>query len=164
MNFVFTLGDNAAQRVCAIFSGQPLTAHWGVADPAKASGTPRVIEAAFGDAVATLWVNVALEVELCQRPYRQFGFGEMPRSCPNHGHNRPISAHFQGVASFRASVTILVRRLERRSTRRREVPLVRHAKRGSPVLRLPSLMFVETELLVVQRNQRVLSMPKMHPA
>jgi arsenate reductase (thioredoxin) len=50
INFVFTLCDNAAQEVCPIWPGQPMTAHWGVPDPALAKGRPEQIERAFRDA------------------------------------------------------------------------------------------------------------------
>jgi len=54
MNFVFTVCDNAAKEVCPIWPGQPMTAHWGVADPASVTGTPEEVERAFRDAFVTL--------------------------------------------------------------------------------------------------------------
>jgi arsenate reductase len=54
MNFVFTVCDNAAKEVCPIWPGQPMTAHWGVADPAAVAGTPEEVERAFRDAFVTL--------------------------------------------------------------------------------------------------------------
>jgi len=64
MNFVFTVCDNAAKEVCPIWPGQPMTAHWGVADPAAASGTPEEIERAFRDAFVTLGRRINLFLSL----------------------------------------------------------------------------------------------------
>jgi arsenate reductase len=66
MNFVFTVCDNAAKEVCPIWPGQPMTAHWGVADPAAVTGTPDVIERAFRDAFVTLdrRINLLLSLPL----------------------------------------------------------------------------------------------------
>jgi arsenate reductase (thioredoxin) len=54
MNFVFTVCDNAAREVCPIWPGQPMTAHWGVPDPASVTGTPDQIEKAFREAFMML--------------------------------------------------------------------------------------------------------------
>ena len=54
MQFVFTVCDNAASEVCPIWPGQPMTAHWGVPDPAAVDGTPEEIEKAFRDAFMIL--------------------------------------------------------------------------------------------------------------
>src|SRR4051794_208722 len=50
MNFVFTVCNNAAHEVCPIWPGHPMTAHWGIEDPAAVQGTPEQIERAFCDA------------------------------------------------------------------------------------------------------------------
>jgi arsenate reductase (thioredoxin) len=47
MNFVFTVCDNAAGETCPVWPGQPMTAHWGIEDPAAVQGTDLEIEAAF---------------------------------------------------------------------------------------------------------------------
>jgi arsenate reductase len=54
MNFIFTVCDNAAQEMCPVWPGQPITTHWGVPDPALANGTAEQIERAFRDAYQLL--------------------------------------------------------------------------------------------------------------
>ena len=54
LHFVFTVCDNAAKEVCPIWPGQPMTAHWGVPDPAVVAGTPEQIEKAFREAFMVL--------------------------------------------------------------------------------------------------------------
>jgi len=49
MDFVFTVCDNAANDVCPIWPGQPMTAHWGVPDPAEAEGDETQRALAFAD-------------------------------------------------------------------------------------------------------------------
>jgi arsenate reductase (thioredoxin) len=60
MNFVFTVCDNAAKEMCPIWPGQPMTAHWGVPDPAAVTGTPEEIERAFRDAFMILDRRISL--------------------------------------------------------------------------------------------------------
>ncbi len=60
MNFVFTVCDNAAKEVCPVWPGQPMTAHWGVPDPAAVRGTPQEIERAFRDAYMILDRRIGL--------------------------------------------------------------------------------------------------------
>jgi arsenate reductase len=60
MNFVFTVCDNAAKEVCPLWPGQPMTAHWGVPDPASVEGTPEQIERAFREAFLTLDRRISL--------------------------------------------------------------------------------------------------------
>ncbi|HXN24247.1 MAG TPA: arsenate reductase ArsC [Candidatus Dormibacteraeota bacterium] len=64
MDFIFTVCDNAARETCPVWPGHPMTAHWGVADPAAAAGTPREIAQAFGDAFLVLEQRVSLLVRL----------------------------------------------------------------------------------------------------
>jgi arsenate reductase len=54
LHFVFTVCDNAAAEVCPVWPGQPMTAHWGVPDPAAVKGTPEEIDKAFRDAFMIL--------------------------------------------------------------------------------------------------------------
>jgi arsenate reductase len=64
MNFVFTVCDNAAKEVCPVWPGQPMTAHWGVPDPAAVIGTPEEIDRAFRDAFITLGRRITLFLSL----------------------------------------------------------------------------------------------------
>ena len=54
MDFVFTVCDNAAGEVCPVWPGQPMTAHWGIADPAAVQGSGREQRAAFRTALSEL--------------------------------------------------------------------------------------------------------------
>jgi arsenate reductase len=64
MDFVVTVCDNAAKEVCPIWPGQPMTAHWGVPDPAAAGGTPEQIEKSFQDAFLILERRISLVLRL----------------------------------------------------------------------------------------------------
>jgi arsenate reductase (thioredoxin) len=54
LDFVFTVCDNAAKEACPVWPGHPMTAHWGVADPAAVRGTDEEIRRAYRDAFHTL--------------------------------------------------------------------------------------------------------------
>lgn len=60
LDFVFTVCDNAAKEICPIWPGQPMTAHWGVPDPAVATGTLEEIERAYRDAFTVLDRRISL--------------------------------------------------------------------------------------------------------
>lgn len=60
MHFIFTVCDRAAAEECPIWPGHPLTAHWGVPDPAAATGTPLDIEKAFRAAFLALDRRITL--------------------------------------------------------------------------------------------------------
>jgi arsenate reductase len=60
LDFVFTVCDNAAKEVCPIWPGQPLTAHWGIPDPAAVHGSEADIERAFRDAFFLLDRRISL--------------------------------------------------------------------------------------------------------
>jgi arsenate reductase len=60
LDFVFTVCDNAAKEACPFWPGQPMTAHWGVPDPAAVQGTAKEIERAYRDAFMILERRIAL--------------------------------------------------------------------------------------------------------
>ncbi len=64
LDFVFTVCDNAANEVCPIWPGQPMTAHWGVPDPAAVQGTPQEVERAFRNAFSLLDRRISLFLSL----------------------------------------------------------------------------------------------------
>lgn len=64
MDFVFTVCDKAAGEVCPVWPGQPMTAHWGVADPAAVEGTDEQRIRAFRDAAMILRRRIELMLAL----------------------------------------------------------------------------------------------------
>jgi arsenate reductase (thioredoxin) len=64
LDFVFTVCDNAAGETCPVWPGHPMTAHWGIPDPAEAQGTDAEIAAAFLDAYRMLMRRIELFVTL----------------------------------------------------------------------------------------------------
>lgn len=64
LHFVFTVCDNAAKEICPIWPGQPMTAHWGIPDPAAVQGSAEQIERAFRDAFFTLDRRIGLFISL----------------------------------------------------------------------------------------------------
>jgi len=64
LDFVITVCDNAAGEVCPVWPGQPVTAHWGIPDPAAATGTDAEIAVAFGQAARLLRNRIGLLLAL----------------------------------------------------------------------------------------------------
>ncbi len=64
MDFIFTVCDDAAGEVCPVWPGHPATAHWGVPDPAAATGTPAQVQLAFDDAYRMLERRIGIFVNL----------------------------------------------------------------------------------------------------
>jgi protein-tyrosine-phosphatase len=60
LDFVFTVCDNAAGQTCPVWPGQPMTAHWGIPDPAEAKGNPAEMALAFKDAYRMLHQRVGV--------------------------------------------------------------------------------------------------------
>jgi len=67
MHFVFTVCDRAAQEVCPIWPGQPMRAHWGIADPAAVEGTDeekqRAFSLAFRELAARIGIFTSLRID-----------------------------------------------------------------------------------------------------
>ena len=63
-DFVFTVCDNAAAEACPVWPGQPMTAHWGIPDPAEATGTPAEIALAFKEAYRLLNQRIGIFTSL----------------------------------------------------------------------------------------------------
>jgi arsenate reductase (thioredoxin) len=64
LSFVFTVCDNAAKEVCPVWPGQPMTAHWGIPDPAAAHGTSEAIDRAYSQAFQALDRRISLFLSL----------------------------------------------------------------------------------------------------
>jgi arsenate reductase len=64
IDFIFTVCDNAANEVCPVWPGHPMTAHWGIPDPAAVQGTPDEIARAFRDAFSILDRRIGLFLAL----------------------------------------------------------------------------------------------------
>ena len=64
LDFVFTVCDNAASEVCPVWPGQPISAHWGIPDPAVAEGTEAERRVAFADAYRMLRNRISLFINL----------------------------------------------------------------------------------------------------
>ena len=64
LDFVFTVCDNAANEVCPVWPGQPISAHWGVPDPAAVHGTQAEVDRAFREAFVTLERRISLFLSL----------------------------------------------------------------------------------------------------
>lgn len=72
MDFIFTVCDNAANEACPLWPRQPMTAHWGVPDPAAASGSAEEIARAFRDAFSLLDRRISLFLALPLATLDQF--------------------------------------------------------------------------------------------
>ena len=71
LDFVFTVCDNAAKEPCPVWPGQPMTAHWGIPDPAEARGTEAEVRYAFADALRMLTNRINIFVSLPLRSLDQ---------------------------------------------------------------------------------------------
>ena len=104
LDFVFTVCDNAASEVCPVWPGQPMTAHWGVSDPAEAKGTPAEIALAFKDVYRMLHrrmeIFVALPIRSLDQLSLQSKLREIGRMEGATGKVSEASVAVQKSASF----------------------------------------------------------------
>jgi arsenate reductase (thioredoxin) len=87
LDFVFTVCDNAANEVCPVWPGQPMTAHWGVPDPAAARGTEAEVERAFREAFFMLERRISLFLCL---PFASLDDLALKKEIDNIGRVQPI--------------------------------------------------------------------------
>jgi len=89
LDFVFTVCDDAANEVCPVWPGQPMTAHWGLPDPSAAEGTETERRLAFADAHRMLYQRIGIFTNLplasldklsLQKRLDAIGRTEMPAS------------------------------------------------------------------------------------
>lgn len=85
LDFVFTVCDNAAGETCPLWPGQPMTAHWGVPDPAEAKGTSVEIALAFKDAYRMLHQRIGIFTALPLRSLDQLTLRRRLREIGNIG-------------------------------------------------------------------------------
>ena len=76
LDFVFTVCDNAANEACPYWPGQPMTAQWGIPDPAAVKGTPEEIARAFRDAFVILDRRIGLFLSLPLATLDEFAIQE----------------------------------------------------------------------------------------
>ena len=82
-DFVFTVCDNAAAEVCPVWPGQPMTAHWGIADPAEAKGTSAEVSLAFKEAYRLLSQRIGILTSLPLRSLDQLSLKNKLREIGN---------------------------------------------------------------------------------
>jgi protein-tyrosine-phosphatase len=76
LHFVFTLCDDAAAETCPVWPGQPMTAHWGIPDPAAVKGSEAQVHLAFADAFRMLTNRISIFVNLPLRSLDQLSLQE----------------------------------------------------------------------------------------
>lgn len=82
LDFVFTVCDNAANEICPVWPGQPMTAHWGVPDPVAVKGTEETVQKAFRDAFFLLDRRSSLFLSL---PHASIGKLALKKELDNIG-------------------------------------------------------------------------------
>lgn len=89
IDFVFTVCDQAAGEICPVWPGQPITAHWGLPDPAAVKGTRVEIAAAFTETYRMLNNRIERFINL---PLASLDTASLKLRLDDVGHERPESA------------------------------------------------------------------------
>jgi arsenate reductase (thioredoxin) len=92
LDFVFTVCDNAAGEACPVWPGQPMTAHWGIPDPAEAKGSPAEIALAFKDAYRLLQRRIEIFTSLPLHSLDQLSLQTKLREIGRLGVEAPLNA------------------------------------------------------------------------
>jgi arsenate reductase (thioredoxin) len=90
-DFVFTVCDNAAAEACPVWPGQPLTAHWGIADPAEAKGSQAEVWLAFKEAYRLLSQRIGIFTSLPLRSLDQLSLKNKLREIGNMAGGTKVS-------------------------------------------------------------------------
>ena len=90
LDFVFTVCDNAAGEACPYWPGQPMTAHWGIPDPAAATGSAAEIALAFAEAFRMLSNRISIFVNL---PIRSLDQLTLQRQLDSIGRTKDLADH-----------------------------------------------------------------------
>ena len=91
MDFVFTVCDQAAGEVCPVWPGQPITAHWGVPDPAAADGSEIEKRHTFREAFRLLENRIKLFVSLRPEGLDRFTLTQRVADIGRVGNSRPVA-------------------------------------------------------------------------
>ena len=89
LDFVFTVCDDAAKEVCPIWPGQPMSAHWGLPDPAKAQGSEAEQALAFADTFRMLYQRISIFVSL---PFDKLSKLSLQKQLDDIGQSQPAAA------------------------------------------------------------------------
>ena len=94
LHFVFTVCDRAAKEVCPLWPGQPMTAHWGIEDPAAAEGTEevrfRAFNKAFRELDARIKIFTSLRLEMLDRMALQHELDALGKLGADRGDMEPF--------------------------------------------------------------------------
>ena len=87
LDFVFTVCDTAANEVCPVWPGQPLTAHWGIPDPAALEGSEAEIAAAFAETYRLLNNRITAFVNLPMTSIDRLSLTKRLQDIGRNGHD-----------------------------------------------------------------------------